>query len=69
MISWYVQNLVKLRFINISCNCYVFYFSIANFLTYIQFQWRDTMKCPTEQEYCDMVIDKTGGKCLDIKKK
>lgn len=23
--------------------------------------WRDNAKCPTEQEYCNMVIDKTGG--------
>lgn len=23
--------------------------------------WRDNAKCPTEQEYCDMVLDKTGG--------
>jgi hypothetical protein len=24
-------------------------------------KWRDTGKCPTEEEYCKMVIDKTGG--------
>lgn len=24
-------------------------------------QWRDTVHCPTEEEYCGMVIDKTGG--------
>mmetsp|Transcript_9636 Transcript_9636/g.13649 ORF Transcript_9636/g.13649 Transcript_9636/m.13649 type:complete len:202 (+) Transcript_9636:631-1236(+) len=23
--------------------------------------WRDSVKCPTEDEYCEMVIDKTGG--------
>jgi len=23
--------------------------------------WRDAVKCPTEEQYCDMVIDKTGG--------
>lgn len=23
--------------------------------------WRDECKCPTEEEYCDMVVDKTGG--------
>uniref|UniRef100_A0A7S4JG93 Geranylgeranyl diphosphate synthase n=1 Tax=Odontella aurita TaxID=265563 RepID=A0A7S4JG93_9STRA len=23
--------------------------------------WRDTTRCPTEQEYCNMVVDKTGG--------
>lgn len=24
-------------------------------------QWRDQAKCPTEEQYCEMVIDKTGG--------
>ena len=24
-------------------------------------QWRDAIQCPTEEQYCDMVIDKTGG--------
>jgi geranylgeranyl diphosphate synthase type 3 len=24
-------------------------------------QWRDAIKCPTEEQYCDMVVDKTGG--------
>jgi geranylgeranyl diphosphate synthase type 3 len=23
--------------------------------------WRDSLQCPTEEEYCEMVIDKTGG--------
>eukprot|EP00553_Chaetoceros_curvisetus_P002064 CAMPEP_0204624710 /NCGR_PEP_ID=MMETSP0717-20131115/10426_1 /ASSEMBLY_ACC=CAM_ASM_000666 /TAXON_ID=230516 /ORGANISM="Chaetoceros curvisetus" /LENGTH=343 /DNA_ID=CAMNT_0051640189 /DNA_START=117 /DNA_END=1148 /DNA_ORIENTATION=- len=23
--------------------------------------WRDNLKCPTEEQYCQMVIDKTGG--------
>lgn len=23
--------------------------------------WRDSMSCPTEEEYCNMVVDKTGG--------
>ena len=24
-------------------------------------QWRDSIRCPTEEEYCSMVADKTGG--------
>jgi geranylgeranyl diphosphate synthase, type III len=24
-------------------------------------QWRDSIQCPTEEQYCDMVCDKTGG--------
>jgi geranylgeranyl diphosphate synthase, type III len=24
-------------------------------------QWRDAIQCPTEEQYCDMVVDKTGG--------
>jgi Geranylgeranyl pyrophosphate synthase len=23
--------------------------------------WRDNLQCPTEEQYCDMVLDKTGG--------
>jgi len=35
----------------------MFSFSISS----VSHQWRDQAKCPTEEQYCEMVVDKTGG--------